>query len=528
MYRILVADPLAAEGLEYLQSQDDLEIETAKGLDETALCERINGFDALIVRSGTNATARAIHTADRLKVIGRAGIGVDNIDVEAATERGIVVLNTPDANATTTAELTIAHLLSLCRHLPAADRSVRSGEWQRSRYTGTEVAGKTIGIIGFGTIGRLVAARCLGLEMRVLVHDPFVTETVLREHDVEAAELETLLQQADFVSLHCPANHKTRQIINAQSLALMKSDARLINCARGELVDEQALFEALRDNRIAGAAVDVYAHEPPQDSPLLGLDNIVFTPHLGASTREAQAAVGSEIVRNVMNYLRHEQAINAINLPSLKPSELARLQPWLQLANRLGRLLAEMVDEPPATLEVKLRGRVAEFDPTVIATEALAGFLDEVVDTRVNQVNARALARRQGIEIDESRTEECHPYLSLVEITGRGSGDKPISLSGTVFDEQHPRLVRINAYEVEASLEGHILMTRHQDRPGVMGALGTLLGGAGINISRMQLGVVPDTDRAIAVFQIASGLSTDLLDQIQTLPAIDKALHIQL
>lgn len=527
MYRILVADPLAAEGLEYLQSQTDVEFETAKGLDETALTECISGFDALIVRSGTDATATAISAAGNLKVIGRAGIGVDNIDVGAATELGIVVLNTPNANATTTAELTIGHLLSLCRHLPAADRSVRSGEWQRSRYTGTEVAGKTIGIIGYGTIGRLVAARCLALQMNVMVHDPFVTDAVLKEHGVGAADLESLLGNADFITLHCPANSKTRHIINREHLQLMQPHARLINCARGELVDENALFEALSQKRIAGAALDVYGSEPPKDSPLLGLDNVVFTPHLGASTHEAQTAVGSEIVRNVVAYLRTGQAINAINLPAIPASDLQRLQPYLRLVHRLGKLLAEMIDEPLTNLQVKLRGRIADLDPAVIATEALAGFLSEIVNASVNQVNARSLAKRQGIELDESRTEESQGYLSLIEITGR-SDSETITLAGTVFDEQHPRLVRINAYEVEAFLEGHILMTRHQDKPGVMGALGTLLGGAGINISRMQLGVVPDTDRAIAVFQTARSPGAAVLQQIQALPAIDKALQIEL
>lgn len=527
MYRILVADPLAAEGLEYLQSQDDIEVETAKGLDEAALCKRIRGFDALIVRSGTDATAVAINAADRLKVIGRAGIGVDNIDVATATERGIVVMNTPNANATTTAELTIGHLLSLCRHLPAADRSVRSGEWQRSRYTGTEVAGKTIGIVGYGTIGRLVAARCLALQMKVVVHDPFVTDAILKEHGVESAGLEALLQNADFVTLHCPANSKTRHIINEKHLALMQPHARLINCARGELVDEQALCDALMHQRLAGAALDVFDHEPPGNSPLLELHNIVFTPHLGASTHEAQAAVGSEIVRNVIKYLRSGEAVNAINLPSIKAGELKRLRPWLLLVYRLGKLLAEMIDEPLTHLQLRLRGRVAEMDPILFTTEALSGFLSEIVDTNVNRVNARALAKRQGIELDESRTEESQSYQSLVEITGFNQNEV-IKLCGTVFDEQHPRLVRINAYEVEAFLEGHILMTRHQDKPGVMGKLGTLLGNAGINISRMQLGVVPDTDRAIAIFQTASPVTPELLKEIQALPAINKALQIEL
>lgn len=527
MYRILVADPLAAEGLDYLQSQTDVWIDTVKGLDESALCAHIGDFDALIVRSGTQVTAAVIQAAGRLKVIGRAGIGTDNIDLDAATEHGIVVLNTPSANATTTAELSIAHLLSLCRNLPAADHSVRAGEWQRSRYTGTEVAGKTIGIIGYGSIGRLVAKRCLALQMQVLVYDPFVTDTVLKEDGVEGTDLETLLGNADFITLHCPVNDKTRHIINEQSLARMQPHARLINCARGELIDEQALYEALNDRRIAGAALDVYSKEPPTYSPLLKLDNIVFTPHLGASTHEAQSAVGSEIARGIMTCLRTGQARNAVNLPTIPAADLARLEPYLRLVNRLGKLLAEMIDEPLSRLEIKLRGRIADLDPAVLATETLTGFLGQIVDTKVNRVNARTLAKRHGIELDESRTEESLGYVSLIEITGHGRNETT-TLAGTVFDEQHPRLVRINAYEVEAFLEGHILMTRHQDEPGVMGALGTLLGSAGINISRMQLGLVPDTDRAVAVLQIANAATSELMQQIRALPAINKTLQIEL
>ncbi|MEX2516587.1 MAG: phosphoglycerate dehydrogenase [Gammaproteobacteria bacterium] len=527
MYHILVADKLDNDALTYLQSQQDVEFTTANGLDAATLAEQISGYDALIVRSGTRADSAAIAAGKKLKIIGRAGIGIDNIDIDAATERGIVVLNTPSANATTTAELTIGHLLSLSRHLPAADRSVRAGLWQRSQYTGTELAGKTIGIIGYGSIGRLVAARCLALQMYVKVYDPFVTSTVLREHGVIGADLEQLLGSADFITLHCPVNNKTRHIINAESLALMQPHCRLINCARGELVDEQALFDALSEKRIAGAALDVFSNEPPKDSVLLALDNIVFTPHLGASTHEAQAAVGNEIVRNVMNYLRSGQAVNAVNLPTIPAAELTRLQPYLVLVYRLGKVLAEMVDGPLSNLQVKLRGRIAELDPAILATQTLAGYLSGSFDSGVNLVNARSLAKRQGIELAESRTQESQGYLSLVEITG-SSNNEQITLAGTVFDEQHPRLVRINNYDVEAFLEGHILMTRHQDKPGVMGTLGTLLGSAGINISRLQLGIAADTRQAIAILQLSCELPAALLQEIRLQTVIDKALHLDL
>lgn len=527
MHRIFIAEPLAAEGVDYLSSQTDVEVDYAPGLAGEELHRHMADCDALIVRSATAVNAELLSGARRLQVIGRAGIGVDNIEVPAATERGIAVLNTPDANATTTAELTIAHLLSLCRHLPQADASVRRGEWKRSAYTGTELAGKTLGIIGYGTIGRLVASRCQALRMEVVVHDPFVTEAVLGEHGVTGLDLEELLQAADFVTLHCPLNPHTRGLINAERIALMKPGARLVNCARGGLVDEEALREALVGGRLAGAALDVYAQEPPAASPLLELPNVVLTPHLGASTHEAQIAVGSAIARSVLTYLRTGQAENAVNLPNIPAEDLARMQPYLTLARRLGRVLANMIEAPLQELEVTLRGRAAQLNPHPVATEALAGFLSEVVDAPVNQVNARPLGKRQGLALAEARSEEVEGYLSLVELSGRGEG-RTIRLAGTVFDEQHPRLVRINRYEVEAFLEGHLLMTRHSDQPGVIGTLGTLLGQAGINIARMQLGLIPDSRDAVAVLQINAPLPDPVLDQVQAMPAVSKALRISL
>ncbi|MGH8644016.1 MAG: hydroxyacid dehydrogenase, partial [Gammaproteobacteria bacterium] len=329
--KIFVADAIAEEGLALLrESGFTTVVET--GLSEAALCQRISDCEAVIVRSATFITESVIAAGRALRVIGRAGVGVDNIDVAAATERGIVVLNTPDANATTTAELTLAHLLSLSRHLPAADRSMRAGRWERSRFLGTEVAGKVLGVIGYGTIGRIVAARCLGLTMRVLAHDPFVTESTLIADGVEPASLDRVLAEADFLTLHCPLTDKTRGFINAKRLVQMKLGARLINCARGELLDEQALLIALESGHLAGAALDVFAQEPPTGSALLSSDKLVFTPHLGASTQEAQVAVGVAVARRVANYLSRGEAINAVNLPHVPTEEMQRIRPYQDLA----------------------------------------------------------------------------------------------------------------------------------------------------------------------------------------------------
>src|SRR6185503_11894620 len=339
-YSVLVADPIHEDGRKLLLDRGDLRVDVATGLDEAGLSAKIAGYDALVVRSKTHVTRLVIAAAQALKVIGRAGIGVDNIDVAAATERGIVVFNTPDANATTTAELALAHLLSLSRHLPQADRSVRRGDWKPGDFVGTELAEKTVGIIGFGTIGRIVARRCLAFRMRVLAFDPYVVADVIRETGAEPADLDTLLASADYVTLHCPLSDATRNLLDASRFKKMKPGAHLINCARGELVDEAALVEALSSGHLAGAALDVYAKEPPANSPLLALDNVVLPPHVGASTNEAQQAVSVKIAEHVAAFLETGAAQSAVNLPRIAGDQVLRARPYQQLALALGRLLS--------------------------------------------------------------------------------------------------------------------------------------------------------------------------------------------
>jgi D-3-phosphoglycerate dehydrogenase len=523
--KIYIADNIVAEGVDFLRANTPHEIDFTPGLKEDQVCEHIRDCDAVIVRSATSIRGRILESARKLRVIGRAGIGTDNIDLAAATERGIVVLNTPDANATTTAELAIAHMLSLCRFLPAADRSVRGGKWERSRFNGTEIAGKTLGIVGFGTIGRIVANRALGLRMKVLAFDPFVTPEVFAAAGVDSVDLDALLRGADIVTLHCPLVDKTRNLVDVRALGLMKPGARLVNCARGGLVDEQALHDALRSGRLAGAALDVFENEPPRDSPLLALDNAVFTPHLGASTEEAQTAVGVEIARQIATYLRDGEAINAVNLPRIAGPEALRLRPWQELAVKLGRLLALMASGPIRQVDVALIGQVAELTAAPVTAGALIGLLGEHLSVPVNQVNAGHLARRQGIAIAESRASESHDYLSLLSVTARFDGEQ-LTLAGTLFDERHPRLVRINRYQIETPLKGRLLFTRHLDQPGVVGDIGMLLAGQQINISTMEVGVAEDADTAIAIIGVSDALSDAAMDAIRRLPAISKAIQV--
>ncbi|MEX2481839.1 MAG: phosphoglycerate dehydrogenase [Gammaproteobacteria bacterium] len=527
MYKVFVADQLAPEGIAALEQYPELEIDFSPGLAVAEAIPHAQAADAIIVRSATKIKGELLAAAEKLKVVGRAGIGVDNVDLDAATERGIVVLNTPDANATTTAELAIAHLFSLCRNLPAADRSVRTGKWERNNFLGTEVSGKTIGIIGFGTIGRLVARRCRGLEMRVVGFDPFVTEKTFAEHGVECCELDDLLAEADFVTLHCPVTEGTRNLLSRDRLQLMKRGARLINCARGGLVDETALAEAVHSGHLAGAALDVFEREPPGATPLFDETNIQFTPHLGASTHEAQTAVGVEIAHQVAAFLIRGEVINAVNVPSIAPEKLARLAPYLDLARKLGRVLCRMADEPLSDIEIGIFGEAAKLETHPIASAAMVGLLCEHLSVPVNSINAIHLARRQGIQLTEVSSADSRDYVSLIRITAKGEKHS-VCLEGTVFDELRSRLVRVNAYEVESPLEGNLLFTRHADQPGVIGTLGDILGRRGINISRMQVGVANGSQLAIAVLAISQPLDNDTLDAIGRIAAVDKVLQIAL
>jgi D-3-phosphoglycerate dehydrogenase len=526
-YRVLIADPIHEDGRRLLEGNSAFRVDVATGLDEAGLVKRIAGYDALIVRSKTRVTAPVIAAGSALKAVGRAGIGIDNIDVPAATERGIVVFNTPDANATTTAELTVAHLLSLSRHLPQADVSVRGGEWQPARYVGAELAGKVLGIIGFGTIGRLVAVRAAGLKMRVLAYDPFVPADIMAQSAAEPADLDALIATADYVTLHCPLIDKTRNLIDAARLQRMKAGARLINCARGGLVDEAALYGALKSGHLAGAALDVFVKEPPTGSPLLTLPNIVLTPHLGASTEEAQQAVSVKIADDIIRFLTTGAAETAVNLPRISSEQMSRTRPYQELARALGRLAGSLIEGPIGELVVRLFGAVAELDARPITAEAVVGVLDRRLAGRVNRVNAAHVAKAQGMHVRESRSEQARDYVSLIEVSAV-TERATTTVAGTLLGGRKPHLVRIDSYDVEAVPKGHFLFTRHHDKPGVVGALGGILAREAINISRMHVGMDGNGAMAIALISISAPLAEAALGEIRALPAVVQAVTFEL
>lgn len=527
MKKILIADKLADAGINFLNDQSGIQIHIQTGLDEAALCDIIGDYDALLIRSDTQVTAKVLKAGHKLKVVGRAGIGVDNVDVDAATEQGVIVMNTPDANATTTAELAFAHLLSLSRHLPRADSSVRAGKWERSKLMGAEVAHKTLAILGFGTIGRIIAQRGLGFKMRVIAYDPFVNPEVFADLGVEAVGLEQLVAEADYLTLHCPLIDKTHNIISRPQFEKMRKSAMLINCARGGLVNEADLYVALKNGDIAGAALDVYADEPPQDSPLLTLDNIVFTPHLGASTREAQVAVSVEIARQVVTFFKTGEAVNALNLPRVSAEQLSKAQSFMMLGNILGKVLINLASSPVQKVEVVLLGKAAEVAARPVTVDVLIGMLKGQLSTPVNRVNAEKIAKRQGIALLESKSTETQGYLSLVKVIGH-CADRSITLTGTLLGDHHPRLVSIDQFEIEIVPEGTLLITRHDDRPGVISAISSVLGRANINISRMQVGSADGQQQAMMVISISEALNENLLQEVCAVSAVHSVTQIVL
>lgn len=529
MKKILISDQLADDGINYLNAQKDIQINIKIGLKESEICKIIADYDVLLIRSSTKVNKKVLQAASNLKLIGRAGIGVDNIDVEEATKQGVIVMNTPYANATTTAELAIAHMFSLSRNLPKANLSVRQGKWERSKLVGAEITHKTFAILGFGAIGRLAAKKAIGLGMKVIVHDPFVTQEIFQECGVESVTFEVLLKRADYLTLHCPLIDKTQNIINTEQLNMMKKSAMLINCARGGLVNEAALYEALKNSQIAGAALDVYTQEPPQNLPLSKLDNIVFTPHLGASTREAQVAVSVEIAIQAVTYLRTGEAINALNLSTkISAEELKKSRQFMMLAKVMGKMLVNLAPNPIEKLEVSLFGKIAEVEIRPITIEALVGVLSGQFSTPINNVNAENIAKKQGLTLIESKTEDTRGYLSLVKLVGHCDTDKTVSIAGTLLGDHHPRIVNVNQFEIEVIPEGTLLITEHNDSPGVISAISSILGKSNINISRMQVGTPNTNCQAMAVISISQPLSKNLLAAVCQLPPVNSAIQITL
>ena len=481
--RILVAEPLAEAGLELLRAEHSVDVRTGLPADE--LRAAIGDYEALVVRSQVQVDADLIAAGRHLLVIGRAGVGVDNVDLEAATRAGIVVVNAPTGNTIAAAEHTLGLLFALARRIPAADASVRRGEWQRSRFTGLELRGKTLGIVGLGKIGFAIADRARALEMTVLGNDPFVTAEQAALHGVELVELDPLLAAADAVTVHVPLTRQTRGLIGERALARMKPTALLLNVARGGVVDEAAVARALTEGRLGGAGIDVFETEPPVGSPLLDAPGTVLTPHLGASTAEAQVLVATEVAAQVLDVLAGRPARYAVNAPLLTPETAQAIAPYLPLAELLGRLVAQLARSGVRTLTIELAGGLAEHDASPLTAAALRGVLGVSTTERVNLVNAASLAKARGLRVVERKTSDAGHHAALLTLTGDVAGGH-VTVGGTVVNGE-PRLVRLDDYRLDMAPAATLLITRHEDRPGTVGRIGLILGEADVNISEMHL-----------------------------------------
>jgi D-3-phosphoglycerate dehydrogenase len=536
--RVIICDDLHPAALEKFL-EHGIEAEVRTGMDEAALIRAVPGVNALVVRSATKITRAVLEAAGDLVVVGRAGVGVDNVDVTAATECGVVVMNTPTGNTTTTGELAIALLCSLARHVPQADRSTRSGNWKKKNLMGTEITGKVLGVIGLGRIGRVVAQRAAGLRMEVVAHDPYLSKEGLLKSGLEAGlegiellELDDLLQRSDFVTLHVPLTDETRGLLGAERLGLMKPGARLINCARGGLVDEAALAVALDEGRLAGAALDVLEHEPPPEGhPLLGRDNVILTPHLGASSHEAQRNVAVDVAEQIATFLEDDVARNAVNAPALPASMRRELAPYLLLAERMGSYLAQRMDAPIRKVEFTLAGEVASKDQVgALRLGFLVALLRRSLEGSVNFVNAPLLAGERDMHILEDSEGSAGNYTNLIKVrVSSENGRESHVVSGTVFGNG-PRFVRVDDMHVDLTPEGHLLLTRHTDQPGVLGQIGTLLGEEGVNVSRVELGPhgADLEGQATAFFSLYDMPSERAIERVRALDTVHSARHIDL
>jgi len=528
--KVIVADKISERGVELLRAAGWNIVLTTKD----TLNAEVADADALIVRSATKVTPELLDKAHRLRVVGRAGVGVDNIDLDEATRRGVLVMSTPGGNAVSVAEHTFALLLALARQVPRLDKAMHEGKWEKSSAAGTEVRGKTLGLIGLGRIGSEVAVRAEAFDMKVLGYDPYISEAAAQELQVELVPLERLLGESDFVSLHTAVSPATQNLINATTLAQMKKGARLLNAARGELIDEAALAEALKSGHLAGAALDVFVEEPTKNSSLVGLPNVIATPHVAGSTAEAQEEVGTQVAVQVRDYLAEGVIRNAVNLPALSADQYRRGRPYLALAERLGSLVAQAAASRPARIRIRYAGEVAEVGTHLLRSAVLAGLLNAVLDEKVNVVNAPQVAAARGLTVQEETRRREHGFPNTLEVAAlpekSGSGAVEFTAEGTVLHDGTPRVLQIGGIPVEAQLEGTILYLRNRDEPGVIGQVGSTLGKLGVNIATFALGRrnASQGSEALSLVRLDGEVSASILEPIRKIPAITEArlLHL--
>ena len=525
--RVLVSDPLSSKGLEILERAENLKYDLKPGLSPEELKKVIPEYDAIIIRSETKLKADLIEAGRRLKVIGRAGIGLDNVDLPAATKKGIVVMNTPQENAIAAAEHTIAMVLSVSRKIPQATASMKAGKWEKKKFMGVELYTKTLGLIGIGVIGTIVADRARGLKMKVIGYDPYLSKEVAEKKGVDMVSLDELLERSDFISIHTPLTDETRNLIDKKAFSKMKKGVILVNCARGGIIDEKDLHEALQEGKVAGAALDVFEKEPSIGNPLLELEGVISTPHLGAATEEAQENVAIAIAQQVVDFLTSGEARNAVNMPAVSPDILPFLRPYLRLGEQLGSFLGQISNYAIEEVLIEYYGEVVEYGTKPITISVLKGLLTPFVGETVNFVNAPIMAKERGIKVTESTRAVTEDYASLIAITARSKMERNY-IAGTLFGMKELRIVKLNDFFIEAIPEGHILLVNNYDKPGVIGNIGNALGSRNINIATMQFGRDQMGGKAISLLHLDVPLPAGMVGDILRLPNIISVRQIQL
>ncbi|MEA3343123.1 MAG: phosphoglycerate dehydrogenase [archaeon] len=523
--KVLVADNISQKGIDCLKQEKGIETDVKLGLSEDELVKVIPEYDALIVRSAVKVTKPIIDAAANLKIIGRAGVGVDNIDTDHATRKGIIVMNSPFGNTISAAEHTVAMMLSLARNIPQADRKLKGGQWDRKSFTGAELNKKTLGVVGIGKVGKEVVVRAKSFNMKVIAYDPYISKEAADEMEVELKELGDVLGESDFITVHTPLTPATRNLIGEKQFAMMKTGVRIINCARGGIINEQALADAIKKGKVKGAALDVYEQEPPLKSELLTLDNTITTPHLGASTVEAQTNVSTDVAEQIIEYKKTGRIINAINMPQIHPDALAKTAPYLKLAEQIGIITAHIPNSNIKGVEITYTGEIATLDTRHLTTSALKGLLSPMCGPAVNYVNAPYLAKERKIEVKESKIETSKNYMNQITITTTCSQDTVNKASGILVNNM-PRITRINDFEVEMVPEGNILMVRHNDVPGTIGAIATMLGQNSINIAGMSVGRSAPQQPALMTLNVDQPVSKAVIEQLNQLKNVNSTAFI--
>jgi len=525
--KVLVSDPLSEVGVKTFQETPDIEVDVNTDLAPEKLKEIIGDYHALIIRSATKATAEIIEAAHNLKVIGRAGIGLDNVDIPAASKKGIVVMNTPEGNTITAAEHTIAMIMSLSRNIPQASASLKEGKWEKKKFQGQEIFNKTLGVIGVGRIGRLVSERAKAMEMKVIAYDPYIKPDIIERMDIEPVSFDELLQRSDYITIHTPSTGETINLINHKAIAKMKNGAMLINCARGGIINEDDLLEALKSGHLSGAALDVFSEEPPGKTELMSLPNLIATPHLGASTKEAQDKVAKDVAEQIIGYLLYGSVKNAVNVPSISPELLSTLRPYATLAEKMGSIQSQLADNAILEVQINYSGKVTNYDVTPLTTAMLKGLLTPLLKDQVNFVNAPVIAAERGMKVVESKTKAPEDFSSLIKITVKTQKSKNI-ISGTIFGNNLLRILRLNNFYLEAIPEGHNLLINNLDKPGVIGKITSTLGRYEVNISRMQVGEEKAKKQNVIFLATNVSVNDEILEELRGLEDIFLVKRIEL